>query len=105
MEPHDRMRYTFYNLLRKILISIGHNFFCDGGFKPTFYTIFLYGLNALGVTSCIYTLIWYDVSTGLNAIGYGAINIQVKLVLFFIIYFFFGKFMRSIPFFSWLQKF
>lgn len=59
-------------------MAVGHDFLQSGGFKPTPYTFFMYGLNALGLISCIYTIIWYDVSTGLNSIGYGAINVQVK---------------------------
>lgn len=82
MEPHQRSRYTFYDSFRKILISIGHDndIFIKDSFKPNFNSSFLYGLNALGFISCVYTIIWYDVSTGLNSIGYGAINVQVKLV-------------------------
>lgn len=78
MEPHERIRYTFYTLLRKLLIASGHDFFQNGGFKPNLYTFFLYGLNALGFSFCIYTVIWYDVATGLHSIGYGAVNVQVK---------------------------
>lgn len=84
MEPHERIRYIFYNLLCKFLILVGHDFLGKDVFKPSLYTIFLYGLNALGFVSCIYTLIWYDISTGLNAIGYGAFNIQVKNIIFIV---------------------
>lgn len=77
MNSHERIRYIFYNLFRKLLFSIGHDFLQEEGFKPTAYTFFLYGINVLGFTSCIYTIIWYDVSTKLNSIGYGAVNIQV----------------------------
>lgn len=77
MKPHERIRYTFYNLFRKLLFSIGHDFLQKDGFKPTAYTFFMYGLNALGFTSCVYTIIWYDIATALNSIGYGAVNIQV----------------------------
>lgn len=81
MEPHERIRFTFHTLERTLLIVVGHNFFEDGGFKPNLISFFLYGLNMLGITSCIYTFLWYDISTGLNSIGYGAINIQVKYKL------------------------
>ena len=78
MEPHERIRYTFCTLLRKLLASIGHDFLRNGEFKPNFYSYFLYGINALGFTSCIYTLMTYDVATGLNSIGYGAVTVQVE---------------------------
>lgn len=78
MQPHEKIRHIFYTLHRTLLIFVGHNLYQEGGFKPNWYTFLLYGLNTLGITSCIYTLLWYDVSTGLNSIGYGAINIQVK---------------------------
>lgn len=80
MEPHERIRYVFYNLLQKLLTSIGHNFLANGSFKPNAYSFFLYGLNALGFTSCVYTVISYGVSTGLSSICYGAINFQVNSV-------------------------
>lgn len=77
MEPHERARYTFHNLLRRLLIVIGHNFIKEGGFKPNLFTFFLYALNVFGSVSCIYTVLWYDFETALNSIGYGAVNIQV----------------------------
>lgn len=77
MEPHERIRYTFYNLLAKLLMSIGHNYLHKNGFKPHLYTYFMYLVNAVGFTSCIYTIIWYDAATALNSIGYGAVNVQV----------------------------
>lgn len=49
------------------------------------FRFFLYGLNVLGFTSCIYTVLAYDVATGLDSIGCGAINIQVKTHVFNII--------------------
>lgn len=45
-----------------------HNFFVDG-------------LNALGFASSIYTVICYDVSTGLGAMGYSAVTIQVYILM------------------------
>lgn len=78
MKPHERIRYTFYDLFRKLLKSIGHDFLQKGGFKPTWYAFSLYGLNAFGFACCVYTVVVYDVSTGLNSIGYGAVNIQVN---------------------------
>lgn len=53
-------------------------FLREDGFNPTLYSYSLYALNALGFTSCIYTLTVYDTKTRLNSIGYGAINVQVK---------------------------
>lgn len=78
MKPYERIRFVFYNLLKKLLTSIGHDFVGKDPFKPTLYTFFTYGLNALGITSCIYTMLMYDVATGLNSIAYGSINIQVE---------------------------
>lgn len=86
MQPHERIRHTFYTLLRKLLIIVGHNFIDEGGFKPNLFSFFLYVLNVLGFASCIYTFFWYDIETGLKTIGYGAVNIQVmffKINLFF----------------------
>lgn len=80
MEPHERIRYVFYNLLRKFLIAVGHDFLHKDGFKPSLYSFFLYGINSFDFISCIYTMIWYDIATGLYSIGYGAINIQVQSV-------------------------
>lgn len=77
-EPHQRIRYVFYNLLQKLLFPIGHDFLTEGGYKPTSNTYFMYCVNALSFASCIYTCIWYDISTGLNSLSYGAVNIQVK---------------------------
>lgn len=81
MEPHERIRYTFHTLQRTLVTAVGHDFFEVGGFKTNFLSFFMYGLNTLGITSCIYTLLWYDIATGLNSIGYGAINIQVEFKL------------------------
>lgn len=79
MQPHERIRHIFYNSFRKLLISTGHDYLGEGGeFKPNFLTYFMYLFNAVGFITCIYTIIWYDVETGLNSIGYGAVNIQVK---------------------------
>lgn len=78
MEPQERIRYTFYNLLRKCLIAMGHDFLQGDGFKPNLYAFFLYAINAIGFISCVYTVIWYDISTGLGSVGYGAISIQVQ---------------------------
>lgn len=77
MKPHETIRYVFHNLLRNILIVLGHNFLQMDGFKPTPYTYFLYLTNVFALMSCIYTVMWYDISTGLNSFGYGAANIQV----------------------------
>lgn len=84
MEPLERVRYTFYNLLRNLLIVVGHNFLEEGGFKPNLFSFFLYGLNVLGTVSCIYTVLYYDVETGLKSIGYGAVNIQVTYKKWFL---------------------
>lgn len=78
MKPHERIRHTYHILLRKLLVAVGHDFLQKGGFKPSSYTFFLYGLNAFGFASCIYTVLVYDVATGLNSIGIGANNIQVN---------------------------
>lgn len=79
MEPHERICYTFYYLFRKLLIAVGHDAFQISGFRPNLYAFFLYGLNALSFVSFIYTVLVYDVATGLHAVGYGAINVQVNL--------------------------
>lgn len=81
MEPHERIRYVFYSLQRKLLIAVGHDFLGKDGFTPNSRTYFIYGLNALALASCIYTVIWYDISTGLNSLGYGAVNIQVTVTI------------------------
>lgn len=78
MKPYERIRYTFYNLLQKLLISIGHNYLVKDEFKPSPYSFSLYAVNILGLLTCVYTVIVYDIPTGLNAIGYGAISIQVN---------------------------
>lgn len=78
MLPHERIRRLFYNFLRKIAIVIGHDIFADGGLKLNALSYFLYGLNAAGLSSTIYTIYVYDTTTGLNSLGYGAINCQVK---------------------------
>lgn len=78
MESLKRIRFIFHNFLRTALIAVGHDFLQKDGFKPNLYTFFLYGLDAFAIACCAYTVIWYDVSTGLNSIGYGAINVQVK---------------------------
>lgn len=78
MKPDERIRWTFYDLFRKLLIIVGHDYLRKDGLKRNLYTYFVYFTNAVGFTSCIYTVMWYDFSTGLNSIGYGAVNIQVK---------------------------
>lgn len=64
-----------------MLITAGHNYLHKDKFTPNLYTYFLYGLDALSFISCVYTVLVYDVSTGLNSIGYGAVSIQVTLNL------------------------
>lgn len=78
MEPYERMRYTFFRLFRTILIIIGHDYLRKEGLKRNWYTYSMYLVNVAGFTSCIYTVMCYDVPTGLNSIGYGAVNIQVQ---------------------------
>lgn len=111
MEPHERIRYIFHTLQRKLVIIVGHDFYEKGGFKTNFLSFCMYALNTLGLTSCIYTLLWYDTSTGLNSIGYGAINVQVmynsrSVVSFFLNLSHFSCIFRLIWFyFSWPQKY
>lgn len=78
MEPYERIRYVFYDLFHKLLIVTGHDYLRKGGLRRNYYSYFMYLANAVGFTSCIYTIIWYDAATGLNSIGYGTVNIQVK---------------------------
>lgn len=59
-------------------IVIGHDLFAAGGLKLNALSYFLYGLNAAGIFSTIYTIFVYDTTTGLNSMGYGAINCQVR---------------------------
>lgn len=101
MEPHERIRYIFHTLQRKLLIIVGHNFYDKGGFKTNFLSFCMYALNTLGLTSCIYTLLWYDTSTGLNSIGYGAINIQVMYNDRSVVSFFLNLSHFSHDFFDW----
>lgn len=80
MKPHERIRRLFYSLIRKLAIVIGHDVFAEGGLKLNALSYFLYGLNVAGISSTIYTIFAYDTTTGLNSMGYGAINCQVMWI-------------------------
>ena len=84
MQPHERIRYLFYVILRKIATLLGHDIFDKDGLKLNAISYFLYGLNAAGLSSTIYTFFMYDITTGLNSIGYGAINCEVSLKFKFV---------------------
>lgn len=70
----------------RILQFTAKAFDCSGTWFPCkicFHTKFAYifhlWIECFG--PCIYTVIWYDIPTGLNSLGYGAVNIQVKVTI------------------------
>ena len=77
MEPHEKIRYSFYNLLRKLFIAVGHDFFGDDGFKPNLYTYCIYVVSVASFTSFLYTILVYDIAIKLTTIAYFAMFCQV----------------------------
>lgn len=78
MEPHEKIRHSFYKLLRKLFMAVGHDFLRDDGFKPNFYTYCIYLVSATTLTSFLYTILIYDIATKLGSIAYLAMFCQVR---------------------------
>lgn len=77
MEPHEKIRYSFYHLLRKLFAAVGHDFLRADGFKPNFNTYCIYLVAVIAFTSFHYTIMTYDIVTKLSAIAYLALVYQV----------------------------
>lgn len=77
MQRFEKMRSFFYEWSRALFISVGHDIYCDGGFRPNFLTFYVYLIILVTITSTIYTFIFYDRFTRLNGIGVLAIALEV----------------------------
>lgn len=77
MQPHEKIHHLFYILLRKLFISVGHDFFDDGKIKPNLLTYLVYGHLGMFYIGAIYTLIYYDWAEKLNIIAFTGITFQV----------------------------
>lgn len=79
MQPHEKIRHLFFNLLRKLFIFIGHDFYGGGEFKPYWLSYIMYGYLASFYIGAIYTVIYYDMLEKLNTIALTGIAVQVKI--------------------------
>lgn len=70
MEPHQKIRYLFHTLLRKLFIFIGHDIFRDGEFKPYSATYFIYVLFIIFFLGAFKTLAFYNMTVVLNMIAF-----------------------------------
>lgn len=82
MQPHERIRHVFFNLIRKIFIFVGHDFFAQEHFKPYFLTYVMYGCEALMYIGTVKTICFYDIAQKLNVIAFVGIAFQVKHVIY-----------------------
>lgn len=81
MQRHEQLHSLFYRWCRALFISVGHDIYQNGGFKRNLYTFYIYALIVLLEISIIYTIVYYDWFTRLNAIPILAISLQVSHTL------------------------
>lgn len=82
MQRFERMRRFFYVWSRALFVSVAHDIYCEGGFKITLYTLYVYIVIIFSVISSIYTIIFYDWFTRLNALTITSICMQVSDFMF-----------------------
>lgn len=75
------MRNFFYSWCSFLFKCVGHDIYCDGGFKPNLYTFYVWFILVLFSVSAIYTLLFYNWFTRLNVIGSAAIAAQVNDII------------------------
>lgn len=87
MQRFERMRILFYEWSRALFVAVGHDIYCEGGFKPNYMTFYVYFLIGLFIISTIYTFIFYDWFTRLSGIVNLAVLLEVSDFIFHDIFF------------------
>lgn len=81
MEPHERVHYLFYVVLRKPFIIIGYDFYPMKEFKPYLLTYLGYVLLLWYFIGVVNTILNYDMVAVLHMVSFTGMSIEVLKVL------------------------